>query len=315
MFSTRNLTRLAVGGSALVLASVVALGVAAPAFAEDLVQVNLGGLSSSLAAGGQRDNFSVTLRNRTNQPYVGVRRTFTIRLPGLQAGGVRIFRGFGQELPQQQSGPDEVQLTDPQEADLLPAGQRGNNRTANFQIQFMNNAPQGQAQVTVVASVGGQVLGSDNDSINVRAFGGPRDTRSSTPPATSSVPPATFQAQSPASPLATVQDPKVVAANASGKSAPWILYVLGGILVAAGGAILWLLFRTPRSDYVDLPTGAHEPVRPMGLGYPSPNVRPSAPHVTQPTRIMPAVPGPYQQQPPPASDPWASPSDGPTLIQ
>jgi hypothetical protein len=315
MFTTRNLTRLAVGGSAIAIATVVALGVAAPAFAEDPVQVSLGGLSSSLAAGGQRDGFTVSLKNKTNQAYVGVVRVFTVTLPGLQVGGVRIFRGFGQELQQEQTGPGQVRLTDPQQAELLPAGQRGNNRSANFFIQFMNNAPLGQAQIAVQAIASGQTLGTDSDSINVRAFGGStRTSHSSTPPPTSSVPPATFQAQSPASPLATVQDPQVAAANASGKGAPWILYVLGGILVAAGGAILWLLFRTPRSDYVDLPTGAHEPIRPMGLGYPS-NVRPSTPQMTAPTRIMPAVPGPYQQpQPPPASDPWAGPSDGPTVI-
>jgi hypothetical protein len=307
MSRNRILARLAQAGTGLAIATLVTVGVATPAFAEDPVDVNLGGLSSSLFAGGPRDGFTVTLRNRTNQAFLGVHRAFVVRLPGLEAGGVRIFKTFGQELPQQVTGPGEIRLTDPQEVELLPEAERGNNRTANFFIQFMNNAPAGRAEITVVAYVGQQLLGSDNDSINVRSFVAPTKTSKSTTPApTSTYPSFTEGPTSPASPLAPVQDKSLAASLAKGKGAPWILYVLGGVLVAAGGAILWLLFRTPRSDLVDVPAGGPQPIRPMSLGYPPQNPRPPAPP-TYPTRVMPSVP--------PPSDPWAGSSDGPTLIQ
>src|SRR5262245_48153708 len=294
-------------GLATVMAAAVGallpVAIAAPAQAsrmEDMVDVNLGGLSSTLVAGGRGDTFSIELRNNLPQ-QIFVRRQFVVRLDGLTPDGVMISRdrhptNFSSTAPGEVMGEDGF-------VPLSAKGDKGDRKQFTYLIQFASGAPGGNAQVVFRAlQFGpGTVLGTDRDTVAVRS--GTFGTPSSSP----SVEPTPSDA---ASPEASSTDPAVVLApldsdptnfGADLAAVPVILYVLGAILVSVGGIILWLLLRRPRPALVahgTYPTVIYQP-------QPLPQRRAAAP--LNPTATMPLPPadlgrGSHQQP----TDPWAT---------
>jgi len=280
MSATRILPRLAAVAGAIV----VTFAFASPAHAAD-VEVKLSGLSSSMTAGGRADDFSATLENKGKEAFLQVRRVFVIRLDGLTTDGVSLDRSsqpdFG-DLSEEQAGPGEVRFTEPFAVPLPPQGRR-DTVTTRYRIKFESGAPNGHATVTFAAfAVGrGENLGTASDTVNVKGGVEPTATPSETPAADASTlaPPA-------GQPGAGGE---VAAANGAPESSiPWIFYVLGTVLVASGGAILWLLFGGPRPALVDpeyagaVPAaGSYEPAH----HYPG--------HDLQSTAVLPTVRDPY----------------------
>jgi hypothetical protein len=295
-------TAIAVGAAAVAL-------FAAPAYAESPVDVNLSGLASGMTVGDRRDAFAVRMQNRTKAEIQPIRRTFLIRLEGLPAEAVRITRGL-EPLPA--SGFGEVQVIDGLNVRLGPDGRAGDSVTTPYTIQFAEGSPGGKATVTVTASVGQEVLGSDSQTITVKGGGAP----STSPVATEAGVVPTFEA-GPSESIAPIAEDKKLAGSEGG--IPFAFYVVGALLVGAGGVILWLLFR-PRHALIGATPVDHELAPPPSLGYPTP--RHAAPDI--PTAAFPTIPtergapsrdfgppSPASHQPSPAFDPWAVPADPP----
>jgi hypothetical protein len=323
--------RLARFAAATVLATGLAtIAFAAPAHAEGEVDVNMGSLDSSMDA-GDSDSFTVRLRNQTDQDFRGIRVVFVIRMDGLQPQHVRIVSegqgGFGQ-LNRQSGGDGVVRLFDI--GRFLNRDNRPlDSLNLRYRIEFTDSAPGGEARVDVAAMLNNQVLGTDEDQIRVR--GGEPTTE---PPAATGGP----RSEEPGPTLATVPAERTAATPSDGRGPPAILYVLGGLLVLAGTAMLWLLFRRPRPALVG---GAPAPfgpgpfntgplgTGPLGTGPvdtgpvggvgrlshpvypppPGPMPRRSAPPTepfrsTPPTAAMPTVNPTYAPQHS-AVDPWA----------
>jgi hypothetical protein len=235
--------RLARLAAAMVLATGLAtIAFAAPAHAEGEVDVNLGSLDSSMEA-GDNDNFTVRLRNQTDQDFRGIRVVFTIRMDGLQTQHVRIVSegqgGFGQ-LNRQSGGDGVVRLFDI--GRFLNRDNRPlDSLNLRYRIEFTDSAPGGQARVDVAAMLNNQVLGSDQDELRIR--GGEPPTE---PPTTTEGP----RSEEPGPVLATPPAERAAATASDNGGPPAILYVLGALLVLAGTAMLWLLFRRPRPALV-----------------------------------------------------------------
>jgi hypothetical protein len=302
--------RLARLAAASLAASVIgALALAVPAYAEGEVDVNMGGLDSSIDPGDD-DNFSVRLRNRTGQQFQPLRVVITVRLDGLEGDHVRVNSAFG-EL-QEQGGGGQVRLSEIGYF-LNEQGRRNSSLAIPYRITFSNSVPGGRAQVTAQAIFGNQVLGTDQDEVEID--GQPAPTRTTEPPQTQSQGPV-VEATGP--PLAPV-DGQVAAPASQDSGTPTFLYIMGGALVLAGGVMLWLLFRRPRPALVDgAPAGPDTGpfIAPSRLShpiYPPPGPRQTTPPTA---RIQPAPMGPYGSTPttaamPPhtpqhaAVDPWA----------
>jgi len=149
-------------------------------------------------------------------------------------------------------------------------------------------------------AVAGNVLGQASDTIDVRLSGHAQQT---TPPPTTE-PAATQPAAGPTDTggpvvLATPRtDPQLLS---NGGGIPIILYILGAVLLALGGGILYLLFRSPKGELYETEE-EDEPGRTTGLGYPT---APRHAATVAPTAIMPAVRDAHDPRVPPGVDPWA----------
>jgi hypothetical protein len=275
----------------LAAATVLATGLttfafAVPAHAEGEVDVNLGSLDSSMDP-GETDDFTVRLRNRTDQQFQIVRVVFTVRLDGLQPNQVRIFGQFG-GLVDAGSSTGEIRLAERIGRFLNEEGRRGSSVNLRYGITFTGSAPGGQAQVTAQAVANNQVLGTDQDEVRIRGEAAPTTTE---PPNETGGP----NSEEPGPTLATIPA-EPAAANPTGGGPPAILYVLGGLLVLAGGAMLWLLFRRPRPALVD---GAPLPYDTGPIGGPS--------RLSHPVYPPPPGPMPRRATPPTATPPTATP--------
>lgn len=283
--STRMRTKLVAIG-ALVAGAVLAL--AAPAAAQDGdVKVTMG-LSSRVTA-GQTTSLNVTTSNTTSQPILTVRRVIVIQLPGLTANQVSLVANHDAltSLTRSQESDGTVRFDD-RLPFRLAAEQKGNSdqRTTNFSLKFDSTSPSGDATVTVAAVNGSDQLGSASRTISVRGGSGPVTT---TPPPTSASPTDTTSDLAQATGAGPAQTDEPLLSSGSG-GIPTILYILGAVLLAIGGGILWLLFRRPAEETA---TGAYPTAPRAGR-----HTRPPAP-----TSVMPTIrdPGP----PPPGVDPWA----------
>jgi hypothetical protein len=252
---------------------------AAPAYADDPVDVNLGGVSSNAFAGAPTfDAINVTFTNKSANVITNVRGVFTIHLDGMPEDGVRIQRAFGVDLPTESAGDGTVRISDPAAFELG----RNNRRETTYQLQFGSTAPAGKASITFELYSGGTRLGGDGASTTVRGFANP--TTKTTPPNTNPGIVPTFEA-GPTYSLAPLPQSNDLASA----DVPASLYVMGGLLVALGGVILFLLFRRQRPGALvahttsQYETPQYEEVRPPSLGYPT------APAMMRPTAMLPTV--------------------------
>lgn len=276
-----TLRRLATTVAASVGAVLTTLALATPAHAADTVEVNLSGISGTITAGARGvDNLSATFVNRGNAAITSIQGVFTIHLDGMPADGVRVVRALGSELPAQSADAGSVQLTDPGTFELL----RNGRRTINYQLQFTATAPAGKASITFEAYSGGNRLGGDSATVTIKSNATPQLT-SSAPPTT---PPNTDPGLIPtftAGPSVGLGGPGQDQTAISDESGvPVSLYVMGGLLIAVGGIVLWLLFRRqkPLADVGGYPTSEYDQGRPT-LGYP----RHAA--TMHPTAVLPVV--------------------------
>jgi hypothetical protein len=326
MSTTRVFARLGV----TVGAAVATLWVASPAFAADPVSTDISGLSSNFTAGaGRQDSFRADMQNNTDTELQPVRRVIVVRLAGVTPDSVRIYQG-SMPLPLQSGGPDEVAAADFLQVRLAPNGKHGDSSSQNFGIQFTSSAPNGRGEVIFQAYRGQQLLGSTARNVTIKgglAQSTPSPTPSRpSPTASEAVPaPADSQGGGPVA-VAPITGDKTASYTPTGSGIPVVFYVLGAILVAAGGAILWLLFRPRQARVAGHPPADYEPVRASPLGYPDPaptlgypNVAPPLPRPrsaqtanVQPTTIMPAVRGTTA---PPPVDPWAGGSSSADATQ
>jgi hypothetical protein len=273
------------------MAAGAVLALAAPAAAQDGdVKVTIG-LTSRINA-GQSTSLSVGTSNTTNQAILTVRRVILIQLPGLNANQVTLTANHDglSTLTRTQESDGTVRFED-----RLPfrlSGQRsdGNSRTTKFTLKFDAASPSGDATVTVDAYNGNDQLGSASRTISIRGGSGPVTT---TPPPTSASPTDTTSDLAQATGAGPAQTDEPLLSSGSG-GIPTILYILGAVLLAIGGGILWLLFRRPAEEAA---TGAY-PTVPRAGRHTRP-VRPPAP-----TSVMPTIRDP-QGPPPPGVDPWA----------
>lgn len=318
MSRTRVFARLGVAvGAVLAL-----VWVSSPAFAADAVELSISNLSSTLTAGANRaDGFRTTMKNRTDADIQPIRRFIVVHLPGIKPENVRIFQGL-LPLQSQSAGADQVRVADSLQVHLGPHNKANDESRQDFAIQLGAGTPNGRGEVIFQAYRGEQLLGSTSKNITVRggtaqASPTPSATKATRAPTASAtqdqvVPNDTGGITIPVTPLSD----KKASADTSGSSIPVVFYVLGAILVVAGGGILWLLFRPRPALVADSPTGAYEPVRPPAahyapdpaptLGYPrlSPPAQGRPGATTHPTTVMPTVRG--TASPPPPVDPWAT---------
>jgi hypothetical protein len=297
----------------LAAATVLAAGLttfafAVPAHAEGEVDVNMGSLDSSMDA-GESDDFTVRMRNQTDQQFQPLRVVFTIRLDGLEANHVRIFGQFG--LVDAGSRTGEVRLAERVGRFLNEEGRRNSSITVRYRITLTDSAPGGQARVTAQAIANNQVLGTDEDEVRIEGDAAPTTTE----PQTETGGP---RSEEPGPTVVTPPAAVPTAATQATGSPPVILYVLGGMLVLAGGAMLWLLFRRPRPALVDgFPApydtgpigGAARLSHPVYPPPPGPLPRPATPPTepfrsAPPTAAMPTF-GPTYAPQHSAVDPWA----------
>lgn len=242
--------RLATVTSAVVAALVVVLIIAPPAQAEGEVSVEIEGLSDSVQAGGSSfDDARATFTNETNGAISGVFAAIAVSMAGAPPEAIHVQRTPGVDLPRQNAGDGTVVFTDPTPFDL---GRGGNDRRRlDFFVSFGDGVPEGTAGITVAAYVNGQLLGSDERSIEVR---GGRASASNT--ATGFVP--TFSA-GPTYSVAPLDE--AAGTTEDGSSVPAMVYVLGALLMIMGLTVLILTFWSPGQR------GEHghdaEPRRPM----------------------------------------------------
>ncbi len=277
MLARRMLTGLAAAAGV----TLVTLALATPALAAD-VEVRINGVASTMFI-GRSDGFSGSVQNNGDEIYPSVQRVITIRLAGLTPEGVVVERtqprGFG-GLPKESVGDGEVRIADPLRLPLSGEGKR-DTITTQYRIMFTLAAQPGEATVTFEAFAAGQSLGADSDEVEVRA---PRGSQPSPTRPVHTDPPATGGVVASPSNLAPI-DGDIAGASSDSGGVPVIFYVLGGVLVLAGGAILWLLFHGPRpalvdSDYAD------------GPDYQGPVPR-HARFDMHPTAVLPTVRGPH----------------------
>jgi hypothetical protein len=305
----RRIAATLAAASAAVLATLVPATMASAA--DHDVQVSLSSLTSSMTAGGRPDNFSIRFENRTDQPIENVRTAIVVDLPGLPADQVHIVR-FGVELNRSSNGNGQVTFREAFGQRLEP--NRGSSR--NYTIQFGAGAPAGRANVTAFAlTAAGEQLGAGHDSLTLKSANGPGQPTFTPAPTTPAptTPAATVPAPVQTGPqvsIAPLAGNGVDIGAGKGGGVPVILYVLGGILVAIGGAILWLLFRRPKDAELATvaypsggPAGPYEAGRPRSLGYPN-----LPPPVSAPTAVLPVV-GDQPRAMPPGVDPWAAGND------
>jgi hypothetical protein len=247
------------------------------AHAADAVQVDLNGIGGNMTAGSRiPSTVTGTYTNQSGNAIANIRATFTIQMDGLTPEGVRIQRldAFGADLASESAGDGTVRITDPLSFDMA----KSNRRQTRYLLQFTSTAPAGKASITLELYSGGTRLGGDSASTTVR--GGAAPTRT-TPPNTNPGIVPTFEA-GPTYSLAPLPESADLASDAA--NVPASLYVMGGLLVALGGVILFLLFRRqrPAAALVEYPVSAYEEARPPSLGYPS-----SA--GVHPTAVLPTV--------------------------
>jgi hypothetical protein len=277
--------------TAATAAVLAALVPATTASAASGVQVNLGGLNSTQNAGsGHPDGFSVTFKSQDRQQVAQtLRSVLVVQLNGLQPEAVHITGRFG-ELPKSTSG-GGVTFTDP-EAVVFLGGRTATTR--NYQILFDAQAPDGHGQLQAFAvTTDGNQQGSDSADFTVRASNAAAThtpSPSSSPAPTVNVPIPSGQVS-----VAPLQDGGRATPLANeGSGVPIFIYIMGGILVAMGAAILFLLFRNPRDgaavpapdEPIDYPPRADPgwAPGPAGQGYP-----PTGPRMAAPTAQMPVV--------------------------
>jgi hypothetical protein len=327
MSTTRVFARLGV----TVGAAVATLWVASPAFAADPVNTDISGLSANFTAGASRpDSFRADMQNNTDTDLQPVRRVIVVRLAGITPDSVRIYQG-SMPLPLQSGGRDEVGAADLLQVRLAPKGKHGDSSSQNFGIQFTSSAPNGRGEVIFQAYRGQQLLGSTARNVTIKgglAQSTPRPTPSRpSPTASTEVVPAPADSQGGSTvAVAPITGDKTASYTPAGSGIPVVFYVLGAILVAGGGAILWLLFRPRPALVAGHPPAAYEPVRASPLGYPDPAPTLGYPQVVpqlpsprspqtadvQPTTIMPAV---RDTAVPPPADPWAGGSSSANTTQ
>jgi hypothetical protein len=285
-------------------ASAAVLAVPAAAAADNGITVRLNGLNSTMGAGGAPDDITATIRNRTKTEYPQVGRAFVVRLDGLNADSVAMWRN-GMALNREPIGPGEVRLVDPVGVSLAPEGRPMSVSFSTYQIQFMATAPTGRAQLSFEAFVSDHRLGQASDTVFVKSTGASA-LPSATPTATASVP-----AEVVITPTVSLEPlPQDTLASGRSSGIPTIFYGLGAILVSVGGAILWLLFRPPRPAMVDGRGPApYGPVHSYSPQVPQSHPNPSS-SVLYPTAILPPQRDPRRAPPP--SDPWGMAIDDST---
>jgi hypothetical protein len=251
-----------------------------------------------MTPGSRADTFTVKAENKTKTDLAPLKRVIVIRLAGLPMDAVRISRGL---LPLAVSGSTgQVVFTDQLQFSLRRDGVSGDSATATYSLQFLSQAPGGRATITAEVFNNTAVMGTDSDTITIKGAAGTGPTPTKTPGSTDPGVVPTFETQPPIS-LAPL-DASDKGADLGG--APVALYVTGGLLVAAGGATLWLLFRKrpelANATVGGYPVGDYEAAAPT-LGYPAAHAAPAG--GTPPTAVMPAVRNPST---PPPADPWSS---------
>jgi hypothetical protein len=290
----RPIRRTAAALAAATAAVVVALAPATPALAADSVQVSMGGLSSSYTAGQRPEPFQVRLTSRLKQGLASdVRVSFDIQMDGLQPDWVAITRGGGFPLNKTTNGNDII-FSDP-EPILLRAG---GSASRNYNLAFAPQTPEGDGQLTAIAVAGGSQAGSDSASFSVRASTNP--TRGASPfPSVS--PPPTVNVPLPSGTQVSVaplgQAGRTTPLSNDSAGVPIFIYVMGGILVAMGAVILFMLFRNPREPEGAAVAGYPQPGPTYPPTYPPIDYPPQSgdptsaygPRQNTPTAVMPTV--------------------------
>ena len=275
MSTLRRLATMSAAVAAVLIATLALTTTAA--HADDAVKVDLNGVGGNMNAGSRiPSTVTGTYTNESGNAIANIRATFTIQMDGLTPDGVRIQRldAFGADLASESAGDGTVRITDPLSFDMSKI----NRRQTRYLLQFTSTAPAGKASITLELYSGGTRLGGDSASTTVR--GGAEPSRT-TPPNTNPGIVPTFEA-GPTYSLAPLPESADLANDSA--AVPASLYVMGGLLVALGGVIMFLLFRRQRPEpaLVEYPVPAYDQARPPSLGYPS-----SA--GVHPTAVLPTV--------------------------
>jgi hypothetical protein len=286
-FPRQRSIRLTVAALAAFAASALALTMLAlPARADDHIDVEIGGVSGRINAGGFAfDDFRVTY-SRGDEPYEGIQTVITIALDGMPGDAAHVQRFFGQDLPHE-GGDGAVTFVDPTPFNL-------NNRDQQFTyfLGFGSNAPSGQASITVEAYLAdGTRLGVAGASIEVRS-GNPRSSpTTSAPPNTNPGYVPTFEA-GPSYSLANL--PQADTAPMVTAGVPTSLYVMGSLLMLLGLVVIALMFRR---QYATTRIAASQSAAPLGaLREPPSELRPYP--SPAPTYGDPRTPPPAGRRPP-----------------
>ena len=296
MHTRLPLRRLATAVAVSAAAVLTTLTFATPAHAADTVDVNLSGVPGSFTAGSRgAANLSGTFQNRGNAAITSIQAVFTIHLDGMPPDGVRVVRLTGGELNAQSSGAGTVTFTDNNSFELP----RNGRRTVYYALQFTATAPSGKASITLEAYSGGSRLGGDDASTTVKGNAAPVTASPSPSPSNTNT---GIQPTFTNGPSYSLANPADGGDNASSDAStvPVSLYVMGGLLIAVGAVILYLLFRRqkPIAEVATTTYPVYDQTRPMSLGYPrQPESHPTAVLPTVRDAEPPTLPGPPPSYP------------------
>jgi hypothetical protein len=279
----RILIRLAASAGAALAALLATLIIATPAFAD--VRTSLTFVSGDFVADHPKGFFS-TVTNTDNVPHK-VHRVISLRMNGLGPGAVHLTRQDGAELILYYVGGSTLRAVDEPFTLQASSNRRGTVNIGPYTLLFTSQAPSGKATLSVEVDEGDRRLANASRGITVK--GGltgatPKQTISPEPSISGDPVQAILGQEGTLPPL---PDEHPVPLHDGGL--PWFLYVIGGILVAGGGGLMYWLWQ---SRQVDAAAQFGVPAQVLsGRHHRDPGVH-------APTAILPVVRHPYSDDAP-----------------
>jgi hypothetical protein len=226
--------RLAASAGAALAGLLATLIVATPAFAD--VRTSISFASGAFYADHPK-GFISTVSNGDNVSHK-VHRVISLRMSGLAPGAVHLTRQDGAEFSLNFVGRSTLQAVD--ESFIIEARRAS---FATYTLLFTAQAPSGKATLSVEVYEGDKRLANASRGITVRGLGAtPRRTVSPEPSISGDPVEAILGQEGTLPPL---PDDRPVPA---GDGVPWFLYVVGALLVAGGGGLMFWLWQSRHAE-------------------------------------------------------------------
>jgi hypothetical protein len=237
----RMILRLAASAGAALAALLATLILATPAFAEVRTSLTF---SSGDFFPDHPGSFFSTVSN-TDKVAHTLHRVISLRMNGLSPDAVHLTRQDGAEFALHSVGGSTLQAVDEPFFIGVASTRRGTMNFARYTLLFTSQAPTGKATISVEVFEGDKRLANASRGITVKGFAGPTPKHTLSPePSISGDPVQAILGQQ--GTLPPLPDEHPVPLHESGL--PWFLYVIGGILVAGGGGLMYWLWQNRQAE-------------------------------------------------------------------